>query len=94
MRKIWNWIVKKILAVPQDKRLHFVAGLILSAFFAISLGMKVCIIPAIIAAFVKEFFDKWTAGEWEWMDLLATVLGGLVPQVFVLLGVWWFPPVA
>ena len=93
MRKIWNAIVKWILSIPQDKRLHFVAGIIIAAFFCIALGMKICIVPAIFAGFIKEFFDVWTDknGEgWDWWDFAATCLGGLVPQIFVLLNMWWF----
>lgn len=92
MRKIWDKIVKWLLSIPSDKRLHFVAGLIVSAFFAVALGMKVCIIPAVFAGFFKEFFDAWTSktGEgWDWGDLLATCLGGVLIQVFVLLNMWW-----
>lgn len=92
MRKIWDKIVKWLLSIPSDKRLHFVAGFILSAFFAISLKMTVCVVPAVFAAFLKEFFDAWTSpgGEgWDWGDFLATILGGVLCQVFVLLGLWW-----
>ena len=40
MRKIWDKIVAWVLSIPADKRLHFVCGLIIAAFFAIALGMK------------------------------------------------------
>jgi hypothetical protein len=85
--------VEWILSIPADKRLHFVAGLVIATFFCIALGMKACIVPAIAAAFIKEFFDLWTSkdGEgWDWWDFVATILGGLVPQAFVLLHMWWF----
>lgn len=92
MRKIWDQIVKWILSIPSDKKLHFVAGFIIAAFFAISLGMVAVVVPALFAGFLKEFFDQWTSpsGEgWDWGDLLATVLGGVLCQGFVLLGIWW-----
>lgn len=89
MRKIWDKIVEWILNVPSDKRLHFSAGVIIAAFFAIALGMKFCVFPVIFAALFKEAFDQWTSGEWDWWDIAATVIGGLVPQVFVLLNLWW-----
>ncbi len=91
MRKIWDKIVGWLVAIPTDKKMHFVAGAFLSAFFAISLGMKVAIIPAIVAGFIKEFFDKWTTDTWEWWDFAATCFGGLLIQGFVLLNLWWFP---
>ena len=90
IRKIWDAIVSFINRVPHDKLLHFVAGVIIAAFFAISLGMKFCFWPVIFFAFGKEFFDKWTTGEWDWWDFGATCIGGLVPQIFALLNMWWF----
>ena len=90
MRKIWDKIVAWLLSIPQDKRLHFVCGLIISAFFGMALGMKVCAWPVLFFAFGKEMFDSWTGGEWDWWDFLATILGGCVPQIFVLLNLWWF----
>ena len=90
IRKIWDAIVSFINRVPHDKLRHFAAGVIIAAFFAISLGMKFCFWPVIFFAFGKEFFDKWTTGEWDWWDFGATCIGGLVPQIFVLLNMWWF----
>ena len=91
MRKIWDKIVAWILSVPADKRLHFVCGIIIAAFFAIALGMKFCFWPVIFVAFGKEFFDIWTGGQkFDVWDFVATLLGALVPQLFVLLNMWWF----
>lgn len=86
MRKIWDKLVQLINKIPLDKLLHFLAGLIIASFFAIIFGMKICLLPVIIAGFAKEFFDKWVTGTWEWWDLVATCLGGLLIQLFVLLG--------
>lgn len=93
MRKIWDKIVAWILAIPADKKLHFVAGFIVASFFGLALGMKAVIVPAIFAGFAKEFFDAWTSpdGEgWDWLDLLATCVGGFLAQLFVVLNLWWF----
>lgn len=89
MRKIWDAVVRWLVAIPSDKKYHFGAGVIIAAFFSLALGMKVAIVPAIAAGFIKEFFDKWTSGVWEWWDFAATCLGGLLIQVFILLGMWW-----
>lgn len=75
-----------ITKVPLDKWLHFIGGLIIAAFFAITLKMQVCIIPAIFAGFIKEFFGLWTTKEWDWWDFAATCAGGLVIQLFVIFG--------
>jgi len=85
IRKIWDKIVAFFCSIPFDKWLHFIAGLVIAAFFCISLGMKWAIVPVIFAAFIKEFFDKWTTGIWEWKDFLATIIGGVVIQLFVVL---------
>ena len=47
--------------------------------------MPVCIVPVIFAAFIKEFFDVWTDGNFDWVDFLATVIGGAVIQLFVII---------
>ena len=91
MRKIWDKIVQWLLHLPADKRLHFVAGFVIAAFFGLALGMDWVIVPAVFAAFIKEFFDQWTSptGEgWDWLDFLATILGGVLAQLFVLIGIW------
>jgi hypothetical protein len=90
MRKIWDKIVAWILAIPTDKKLHFVAGFIIAAFFGLALGMKAIIVPALFAGFIKEFFDLWTTQKWEWWDFAATCFGGLLAQLFVVLNMWWF----
>lgn len=89
-RKIWDAIVSFISKVPYDKLLHFIAGVIISAFFCIALNEKYCFFPVIFFAFAKEFFDVWTTKKWDWWDFGATLIGGAVPQVFVLLNIWWF----
>lgn len=86
MRKIWNWIVALISKVPYEKLLYFIAGLIIAAFFFIVLKMKAAIVPAIFAGFIKKFFDQWTTQEWDWWDFVATCAGGLIIQLFVILG--------
>ena len=89
MRKIWDKFVGWLYKVPFDKWLHYLAGLIIAAFFALALHMAVCVVPAIFAGFIKEFYDKWTTDRADWRDFLATTLGGLTIQLFVALGWWW-----
>lgn len=88
MRQIWNKIVAWVLSVPTDKRLHFFCGLIIAAFFAIALGMKFCFWPVIFFAAAKEVFSS--GQKFDWKDFAATLLGAVVPQLFVLLNLWWF----
>ncbi len=90
VRKVWDKLVSYVLSVPVDKRLHFFAGVIFAAFTAITLDMKFCWWPVVFLAFGKELFDQWTGGEFDGKDFLATCLGGLVPQLLVVLRMWWF----
>ena len=88
MRQLWNEIVAWVLSIPADKRLHFVCGLIIAVFFAIALDMKFCFWPVIFFAAVKEVFSS--GQKFDWKDFAATLLGAVVPQLFVLLNIWWF----
>lgn len=85
IRRIWDWFVNLLAGIRRDRLYHFIAGLIIAALFYIVLKMPVCIVPVIFAAFIKEFFDTWTDGNFDWIDLLATVLGGFVIQLFVII---------
>ena len=86
MRNLWNKIVALLLKVPIDKWLHFGAGVLVAAFFAITLHVEWCIAPAIFIGVAKEAFDYATTRTTEWWDLFATVMGGVVIQIFALLG--------
>lgn len=81
MKHILNWLA----SLAADKYLHFIAGLIIASFFYITLGMEVCLVPVIAAGFIKEFIDGWRYGGFCGWDLLATVLGGAVIQIFVMI---------
>ena len=83
MKKIWNKIVAFFNALTADKYLHFIAGLVIAAFFNIALGMEVCIVPVIVAGFIKEFIDEWRYNGADIADFAATAAGGAVIQLFV-----------
>lgn len=86
VRDIWDKFVSLLLRIPIDKFLHFLFGALIAAFFAITLRFNGCIFWVFIAAALKEFFDAYTTDVWDWKDALATVIGGLVIQLFVILG--------
>lgn len=83
MKKILNKIVAFFNALTADKYLHFIAGLIVAAFFHIALGMEVCIAPVITLGFLKEFIDEWRYGGASIADFAATIAGGAVIQLIV-----------
>lgn len=73
------------------KQYHYIMaiiGLVLSAFFYIVLGMAVCAIPAFAAGFIVEFFRGWRSGEFEWYGVLASIIGGLIIQLFAIFSVF------
>lgn len=85
MKKIWNKIVRFFNALTVDKYLHFIAGLVIAAVFAIGLHMKACIAPAIVAGILKEVIDESNGRKADWADLVATIAGGAVIQLIVIL---------
>lgn len=82
MKKIWNWFVGLLNKVRRDRLYHFIAGLLVALFCLFVLKMYF-FWPVIFVAFVKEFIDRWVDGNFDWIDLLATIFGSLVVQVFV-----------
>lgn len=85
MKKIYAKLVGWLYEISIDKYLHFIVGLIVASFFGITLDMAVCIVPVIVVAFAKELFDGMGLGVADWRDFTATVLGGAIIQLFVLL---------
>ncbi len=89
-KKVSDLITAWVNAVPHDKKVLFVVGIIVAAFFNITLAMKFCVLPAFVVGFVKEFRCKWIGGKFDGWNLLAITIGGLVPELFVLLRIWWY----
>ena len=86
IRKVWDAFVRLVSKVPYDKWLHFVFGLLIAAFCCITLGWGYwSILPTIALSFAKEGMDKWTTGQWDWWDIIAGCIGGLVIELFVVL---------
>ena len=83
-------MVKKIIttlcAIPSDKMLHFIAGLMIVAVTAIIFpcAANYAVVSAIIAGFFKEAIDKFDYGGWSWRVIAATVIGGVVMQIIIL----------
>lgn len=85
MRRLWNKFVAWLLAVPQDKRLHFAAGFAAATFAGMVFGVIWCGAVAVGAGVLKECYDTVCGERWDWLDLLATSLGGVLPEAFALL---------
>lgn len=61
-----NWILE------SNRWKHLIGGCIL--------GLLLTILCAIGCAGGMEFKDKQWGGQWDWLDFLATILGGLIGQ--------------
>ena len=66
-----RWIKK------SNRMSHFWAGLFLGWLFTI--------LGSIIGAFYKEIVDKRRGGKFDYLDILATILGGIVGSIIPLL---------
>lgn len=53
--------------------------------YAIPIALVLTILCAIGVASGMEFKDKQYRNKWDWLDWLATVLGGLVGQIIQLI---------
>lgn len=63
--------------------IFLIISLIICAFLAIVLGMKI-MFPIVIVAIIVlgAFKDK---GKLDWQGVIATLLGGIIIQIFLLL---------
>lgn len=83
MKKIVNFI----LSIPYDKLLHFFIGFLIVAIFYCILPQVqyYAIVFAIIAGLTKDLYDYKSYGTFDWLDVLATALGGLLMQIVIYL---------
>ena len=71
------WLLK------SNRQKHFL--------YAIPIGFILTILCVIGIASGLEFKDKQYGGKWDWLDWLATILGGVVGQVlqiFLIIKIW------
>ena len=80
MEKILNFLG----SIQADKLLHFIAGMLIAGVVGIiPCFANYALIVAAVAGVAKEAYDQYSYGGWCWYDLLYTVIGGAVMQVFV-----------
>ena len=56
--------------------------------FAIPIGLVFTILCVLGVASGMEFKDKSYGGKWDWLDWIATMLGGIVGQAIQVLIIW------
>lgn len=68
-----------------DKILHFVVGALATALVALFAPVvaHIAFLSAIVLGFAKEIFDRFTDGNFDFIDLFATWLGGLIVQILI-----------
>lgn len=53
--------------------------------YAIPIGFILTILAVIGCAFGMEFKDKQYGGSFDWLDISATIIGGLIGQILQLI---------
>jgi hypothetical protein len=71
--------------IPIDKANHVVYGAVLFIALMPVAGVAWAAGAVVVAAAAKELRDATGRGTPEWMDFLATIAGGAIPLVAVLL---------
>lgn len=66
-----SWITE------SNRHKHYVYGALIAFFFTI--------LATLGAAFALEYKDKCYGGKFDWLDILATILGGIVGQTLQVL---------
>ena len=82
---VWKALVEGLKEISRSTLCLFMAGLIVGAFACITLDMGVwCFVPVLFISFIKEFIDQWRRQAFDWVDLAATMVGGLLIALFAL----------
>lgn len=81
---LYDAVASKLTAIPIDKYLHFIAGLLIAAFANYVMGWGACIAPVVVAAIAKEVVDEIRYGGADLADFGFTVAGGAVIQLLCL----------
>ena len=67
-----------------DKILHFIMGWLVVLSIIPIYGILTGIIVLIVAVIGKEIYDQWKYKGFDYKDLIATLLGGLVYIIIII----------
>ena len=76
MTKLWSWI-------SESNRLKHL-------LYAIPIGLVFTILCVLGVASGMEFKDRQWGGKWDWLDWLATMLGGIIGQALQIIILYCF----
>ena len=87
-----NRIKQWLYGINADKLLHFIAGLIVAevvtgvlSHFARLYAMIVGLVASVVAGYLKELWDRNHGGVSSDKDFLATIIGGSVGTILMLI---------
>ena len=89
---LWRKFVNWLLNIPANYRFFFVAGILITAFAAITLRIEWCPVLALAVVIAYEFAKLFLRDDYKYnfLNVLACLLGSLSVWIDVLLGKWWF----
>ena len=74
--------------ISVDKQIHFIIGFLTSAIVLyFTKSIAAALIVTFFLGFYKEFKDEMDYAGFDWKDLLATMIGGVIPaliKIFIL----------
>lgn len=76
-------------SIPCDKKLHFIAGLIIAILGGVIIDPITGLSFAIAAGIAKECYDDWKYNGYDIKDMFATWVGGCVGFAVVSLINYW-----
>lgn len=72
--------------IPYDKKLHFIAGVVVCIIVALIFKNPLYgLIAAAVAGIAKEIWDYRSYGKPDFMDCLATWIGGIAGYIVAFL---------
>jgi len=69
--------------IPYDKKLHFLAGLLISIFAGLALTSAFGLWLAVVAGIMKEIRDWCVYRGPDWKDMVCTWAGGLLGWILL-----------
>ena len=69
MDKVIDWMSR----IPKDKLLHSFYGVLIYITMSL-INLELALWAVVIIAMVKEFYDEYKYGRFDYMDILATVI--------------------
>ncbi len=65
--------------IPYDKRLHIIAGFLIGVIGTVITPYSVLgILAAFMAGIAKELYDQYSYGGFDYQDMIATWMGGII----------------